>query len=330
MMKINRIKRRGWLNVALIASGLFALSQFGFANGFDTGVANKCKECHEKEVTNFTGDNTHFRAWGSRTDGKSYSCESCHGSGEKHMKDKSVESIIGFSAEKQSKRPAAERSAQCLTCHSTTSKELMFWTQGIHNRNDVSCASCHTMHGGSDKMKPSSETCFKCHKDVKSQVGKFSHHPIIEGKVGCNDCHNPHGTTGASNIRGDNVNQLCYKCHTDKRGPYLNGHAPVEENCMTCHKAHGSQHAMLLVERQPALCQNCHADAGHPSNPYDRRTKFGNNSPAGTPPYPTTVTAPLNGALVVSARLVGRGCTNCHGMIHGSNTPGTSGAYFVR
>ncbi len=79
---------------------------------------------------------------------------------------------------------------------------------------------------------------------------------MVEGRITCSDCHNPHGSMGPSQIKADSVNQLCYKCHAEKRGPYMFEHPPVDENCTACHKPHGSVHEWLLVEKVPNLCQN--------------------------------------------------------------------------
>jgi hypothetical protein len=54
------------------------------------------------------------------------------------------------------------------------------------------------------------------------------------------------------------------------------------------------------------LCQRCHVHSRHPATVYDL-TQVENRS----------------------NRIVGRGCVNCHSMVHGSNHP-TSGKYFLR
>jgi predicted CXXCH cytochrome family protein len=86
-------------------------------------------------------------------------------------------------------------------------------------------------------------------------------------------------------------------------------HPPVEENCLTCHKPHGSNHSKLLNRRPPELCQSCHDWTQHPGSPY---TSFDTFS-AGH-----------------SNRLVARACLNCHSQIHGSNGPASRGLHFVR
>jgi DmsE family decaheme c-type cytochrome len=160
------------------------------------------------------------------------------------------------------------------------------------------------------------EACFTCHTDIRYQANKQSHHPIIEGKVKCSDCHNPHGSTTHGMLKADSVNLLCYKCHADKRGPYLWEHPPVEENCLACHDSHGTKASKLLKEKLPNLCQDCHDAQRHPGTPYDARTTFLGNAK--------------------SNKMYGRSCLNCHGVIHGSNAPenpssgNNSGRFFTR
>jgi DmsE family decaheme c-type cytochrome len=102
-------------------------------------------------------------------------------------------------------------------------------------------------------------------------------------------------------IKADSVNELCYKCHAEKRGPYAFEHMPVPENCLSCHEVHGSNHTRLLVRRVPLLCQSCHNVEGHPSQPYTNLHSF---------------TGP---ATIGKNRFFGRSCLNCHGNIHGSS-----------
>ena len=106
----------------------------------------------------------------------------------------------------------------------------------------------------------------------------------------CADCHDPHGGPGGNNLRTANTNQLCLSCHAQYRGPFAYQHPPVTESCMLCHSPHGSPNTNLLTVSEPALCLQCHA---------------GHHNGAGLP-------------------LTDR-CTNCHGSIHGTDTPTPSG-----
>jgi predicted CXXCH cytochrome family protein len=54
----------------------------------------------------------------------------------------------------------------------------------------------------------------------------------------------------------DSINDTCYTCHMEKRGPFVRTHQPVQENCAICHNPHGSVHDNLLKVRAPFLCQS--------------------------------------------------------------------------
>jgi DmsE family decaheme c-type cytochrome len=127
--------------------------------------------------------------------------------------------------------------------------------------------------------------------------------------MSCIDCHSPHGSPTRPLLRADSVNEVCYACHAEKRGPLLWEHAPVRENCTLCHTPHGSNHEKLLVAKQPWLCQRCHLNTRHPGTLYDLRNAT------------VTATVPTN-------RAIEHGCRNCHVQIHGTNAP--SGPYLGR
>jgi DmsE family decaheme c-type cytochrome len=265
--------------------------------------SEKCKDCHAT-VAESHGKSLHARAWATK--GGNNGCESCHGPAGDHIAKPAIGNIISFS--KKSKQTADEQSKQCLECHSA-STALMNWDMGFHKKEDVSCAACHDIHSG--KPAKEADTCFGCHKDTRRDANKQSHHPIIEGKIKCSDCHNPHGTLAHGMIKDENINQLCYQCHADKRGPYIWEHPPVEENCLTCHNPHGSKTSKMLTERVPTLCQNCHdGSGGHNATPWDATAGFTGSQSLGN-----------------KEKVIARSCVNCHTNIHGSMAPtGGSGA----
>ena len=159
------------------------------------------------------------------------------------------------------------RSAVCLNCHEN-STQLALWDGGIHKKKDVSCNDCHSIHMGPKAAMgygttlaplgylpgPQYIVCGKCHLDIKAAVNRRSHHPIIEGRINCSSCHQPHGTLTENLLKADSNNQLCYKCHADKRGPYMNEHPPVEENCSICHLPHGGVPRSLFSRRRFQTC----------------------------------------------------------------------------
>jgi len=257
-----------------------------------------CVECHEGQAETYKRS-LHGRALGAKKEMKDrYGCEFCHGPGAKHAEDESAESIVSF--ERKRGTQAEVKNAACLKCHSA-SDEVALWAMGQHEQFDVSCSDCHSVHADSKPHANPSDRCLVCHKDIRSEIRRLSHHPIKENKVSCNDCHNSHGAMARAMVRDDSINELCYKCHAEKRGPFLWEHVPVEENCANCHNPHGSNRPGLLKARVSTLCQDCHNGVSHSSLPYDQTSAFG-----------STRSDPA------SRLLVGRSCLNCHTSIHGS------------
>jgi DmsE family decaheme c-type cytochrome len=118
----------------------------------------------------------------------------------------------------------------------------------------------------------------------------------------------------------NSVNETCYTCHAEKRGPFLWEHSPAVDDCTNCHAPHGSTNPALLKARVPWLCQTCH------SGDHGAAINSGANLPGGSA---TTV----NGLQALAnqsprAQTNARACLNCHVLIHGSNHP--AGAKFQR
>lgn len=261
-------------------------------------IGNKaCGDCHAEVAVGFAAT-LHARAFSAGGRYAAAGCESCHGPGGTHQQDRTRETIVSFTP--KAGRSAEQLSAQCLGCHAA-SAAVAFWDVGKHRKNDVTCTACHAIHASASPLPRQPDACFGCHRDVRFDVSKRSHHPIAEGKVSCSDCHNPHGTLTPRLLKADSLNELCYGCHAEKRGPFVWEHAPVEESCVNCHTPHGSRQAKLLVKKVPNLCQECHDWSRHPGTAYDGRTAF-------------TGAAPSN-------RSYARSCLNCHNAIHGSWAP---------
>jgi DmsE family decaheme c-type cytochrome len=285
-----------------------------------TGATPVCAKCHEE-----THKSIELTPHGAKNDADGTMCQACHGDATAHLKDPTKAKPTGPFTTKGA--TGAQKSAVCLTCHDSN-RQLAFWAAGAHSRNDVSCASCHNIHNKPGKvvvspfttsMRPNeADLCGTCHQQIRSATFKPSHHPIVENKIKCSDCHNPHGALTPAMLRAETVNQQCYSCHSEKRGPYLFAHPAVEENCLSCHNPHGSVYAKLLNEKMPNLCQDCHDTARHPGTVYGGAAGF-NNPATGSPPNPT-----------INTRFIARACTNCHNSIHGSNAPGSRGQYFIR
>lgn len=259
--------------------------------------AETCKECHETQYGSYA-ESIHFKKSVKGPESQD-ACESCHGSGARHVEKGGGRGVDIFAFGKDVDPDA--KSAKCLACHDRT-PGMDLWAMGVHRRNDVSCDSCHTLHAAGRQKPREPDVCFGCHKDIKIETNKRSHHPIREGKIKCSSCHSPHGSLSRYMVNADDSRELCFRCHADKRGPAVWEHPPVEEDCQSCHAVHGSSHMKLLNERIPQLCQNCHDWSRHPGTPYDKSASFTSRWD----------------------------CLRCHSAIHGSNSPHAEGLRFVR
>lgn len=292
---------------ALLCLGGLAPAQAQAQGKAKFAGAESCKACHEDATASYARS-IHGNKAVPGSSANRGGCESCHGAAAAHV-EKSGAKVPGMVSFGSRQASAKEKNAPCLACHEGT-KTMAFWKIGKHK--SVSCDNCHTVHqSGKKNLKAGEpELCYSCHKDIRAQVNKRSHHPIKEGKVSCSDCHDSHGAFGKKMIKADTNNELCYKCHSEKRGPYMFEHLPVEENCMNCHTPHGSNHAKLLNRKTPQLCQSCHDWTRHPGNHYTALDTFASRNQ--------------------SKQFTARDCMNCHSTIHGSNGPSTKGLRFVR
>lgn len=288
-----------WIIALLLAACLVPFSEgVSSAEGQATFIGGKaCAECHDEMAAAFAGS-LHAKAWSTDARFSAAGCESCHGPGSEHQQDPARTNILSFT--KGTKLDAQRLSGQCLNCHAA-STAVALWDSGQHRKNGVDCSKCHAIHGAATPLARQPDVCFGCHRNVKSQVSKISHHPILEGKVSCSSCHNPHGALTPHLVNAETVNELCYSCHAEKRGPFIWEHSPVEEDCTICHTPHGSRQGKLLVQKLPNLCQECHDWSRHPGTAYDAKNGFAGRSP--------------------SNRFLARSCMNCHGQIHGSWSP---------
>ncbi len=256
-----------------------------------------------------------------RTAREKLGCEGCHGPGEAHVNEgggKGVGGLISFA--KDDPHPVSERNAVCLQCHNR--KNRLFWEGSQHDNRGLACTNCHMVMrnilapGGppipefgltkpeAGLAKPTvTQVCRQCHLRQAASEMYNAHMPLREGKMDCTSCHNPHGTVTQKLLKGNSLNDVCFKCHADKRGPFLWEHPPVVESCANCHSPHGSNHESMLVLPKPRLCQNCHIEARHPTEAHTEQ------------PIPDKFVA-------------FRACVTCHYNVHGSNHP--SGYRFTR
>jgi predicted CXXCH cytochrome family protein len=222
-----------------------------------------------------------------------------------------LDGLLAPSAWAQDERAEYVGAESCAGCHAKQAQEFKHSThariavpEGAHPQG---CETCHgpgSLHvaagggrgvGGIINPRRDPSTCFACHLDKKAEFRLPFHHPVLEGKMSCADCHSAHGEEirpwTATSLA--DINEACFRCHKEQRGPFAWEHEALREGCTTCHKIHGSIHDKMLLARDNTLCLRCHTQVNFPT--------IGKQGHGGRLPLGTCFSA------------------GCHTAIHGSN-----------
>jgi len=276
----------GFVTCAFVLFGIFLLfPSFGakepVAEAEYVG-SETCGDCHEAEYANYKMS-IHFLT--EKRNLKIKGCEACHGPGSVHVEEGGgTETIFSFKAN----LPAAYKTEKCLNCHSQENKNFLF-PGSDHTKGSVTCSDCHQSHPemGKDMLltKQGYKLCLKCHREIEPKLALNERHRMTEGMVKCVDCHKNHEQSPRTRLGGFKQ-EMCFKCHTDKQGPFIYEHDAIRvEGCTACHDPHGSVNRHMLTHQSTAdLCFSCHSSV---------------------PVWHNRFTAESV-------------CTNCHSTIHGS------------
>ncbi len=184
----------------------------------------------------------------------------------------------------QERRPTTRRStsakdktrrdfnANCLSsgCHAQLKEH-----EQVHGPVSIgACQVCHAAAGAQEdhKFKPTrspAEQCSFCHQPASK--GESIHKVFADRD--CLACHDPHGGSTRALLVTTDQSALCKKCHepkapgTTEASPQAATVEQTFENlhyqaggkaCLDCHRAHQSEFARLLHQREDTACFSCH------------------------------------------------------------------------
>ena len=306
-------------------------------------IGRDCRQCHQVIVSAFALD-AHGKSGKFLSDSRASVCESCHGNSDKHAENssrtKSAEGTIN-----PSKIAGRELNQTCLTCHSMDRTHFN-WNGGKHDRADMSCLSCHSIHHKTmmdrfaanltDKTGPElaeilngrlpekdllnftvEDTCLRCHGEIRKALFQRSTH-LFRSET---------WTDGRLTRRNDQTVGLkvtCTSCHDPHGGEgkrMLVAHSTNE----VCYACHAEKRGPLLWEHPPVQenCLTCHATHGSNNEKLLTRRTHQLCQQCHVNLLPRHQTAAGFDIFTFN-----RSCMNCHTNIHGSNHP--SGRAFTR
>ena len=154
------------LNCSLLSANANSSKELNTeTNAKESAVQADCLGCHEKNA-----DAAIHAIWktvhGNVLPQSNETCIACHGTSNSHGKMPTKQSpSISFGPKWAS--DAKTQSESCLNCHQK--KQGVSWLGSAHHDEDLSCASCHSLHTRFDKVLDKEQqpsTCFNCHKSV--------------------------------------------------------------------------------------------------------------------------------------------------------------------
>jgi predicted CXXCH cytochrome family protein len=117
-------------------------------------------------------------------------------------------------------------------------------------------------HRSSSTIRPTDRLCSECHQHPRGN--EFEHSGYNDAD--CVKCHDPHGGSNKNFLLTLDQGKMCGQCHgrhesTTAAGKARLQHKPfVDQQCLSCHAAHRSDHEKLTLLPKNELCLECHSD----------------------------------------------------------------------
>jgi predicted CXXCH cytochrome family protein len=227
----------------------------------ESTVSASCMNCHTLDLNKKSHVHAPIELEG---------CESCHDSHESDFDYLLVK----------------DKRDLCIGCHDGIVKELK--AEYIHPPFEDNCSNCHDAHASNESSLLTAGTpgmCYSCHGEIEAGLreSKYIHGPIRDGK-NCSNCHSSHSSSHRNLLSGEGE-EVCLNCHDkeiETEGRIIENlkekiesstfkHSAIETGgCASCHNAHSSSYASLLINSHPIgdyvdsgketyeLCFTCH------------------------------------------------------------------------
>ena len=241
----------------------------------------QCLLCHAEQRMHLIADTAHGNKNDPLTPYSQQGCESCHGKGSLHvtgsLSGETRPAMIGFG--KNGNSSTQKQIQTCLSCHRRDWDVLLGVDahRKASNFDDVSCATCHTMHPFPETVQkgpgapgPTAKytergaaKCLLCHSDDRMALVENTPHgdrdnprtPFAQHE--CESCHGPGSIHVSQSRRGKGrAPMIAYgrDSHTSE--------SLQTETCLGCHNQHENEFANLswdgMVHQQLATCADCH------------------------------------------------------------------------
>ena len=188
---------------------------------FTRPIAEACVVCHSGSALKIPGTVNQYRT--PAFSAEAITCERCHGSAERHLKDARAGTIVN-----PAKLEPAARDSICEQCHLLGVGRVLNPGKAFSDfqpgqpLEDVFTTYTNVVPEGADAGK------FKVISHVE-QLARSTCARMSNGRLWCGTCHDPHNKPAepVSFFRS-----RCLSCHTKR---FADSHPGNESNCIGCH-----------------------------------------------------------------------------------------------